>query len=163
MKPEPAPFAADSPKSDPAPVFTLARNRDKYAAAGHAMMLLMRHDSFGGLPFRQIASIIAGQINRDHYFFVARNGVPTGFVGWALCSDVAGERWLRDNDASLIGNGVDGPCVVLNTWVADGTDMNSFLLGKLRDTFRDKTRLFARRRYADGRTRPIRINQTRAG
>lgn len=142
-------------------LFDLARDTDPYAAVGRAVVLLMQYDSFGALPFRHVTSLITGQVNREHYFFVNRNGKPTGFLGWAYCSEAAGEAWLTDNDVSSIGDGKAGDCVVFNTWVTDGPDMNSYVVSQMRPAFKDKTLLFARRRYANGRTRPIRIRNTR--
>lgn len=141
--------------------FALARDTDPYAALGRAAMLLMAHDSFGTLPFRQVTALLAGQVNRGHYLFVSRNGQQTGFVGWAFCSEAAGEAWITTHDTRLIGDGRGGACVAFNSWLTDGQDMNSFLVGQLRELFRDKSLLVARRRYADGRSRPVRLRNAR--
>lgn len=152
------PFLAPQGQARP---FALARDTDPHAALGRAAMLLMAHDSFGTLPFRQVAALLAGQVNRGHYLFVSRNGQQTGFVGWAFCSEAAGEAWIRRHDTRLIGDGRHGPCVAVNSWLTDGPDMNSFLVGQLRALFRDKSLLVARRRYEDGRSRPVRLRNSR--
>ncbi len=143
------------------PVFEMARDTDPHAAFGRAMLMLMQYDSFATLALRQIAPLIAGQVNRGHYYFVMRDGKLAGFLGWALCSEAAGEDWLESRDLSAFGDGSAGDCVVFNTWVTDGPEMNSYVVGKMREVFRDKTKLVARRRYKDGRIRPIRIRNTR--
>lgn len=142
-------------RSEGSPVFSVGRDPNKMAAAGRAMVLLMRDDAFSGLAIGEIGRLIAGQVNRDHYFFVGRNGKITGYLGWALCSHVAAERWAHQNDGSLVGDGTTGDCVIINCWLADGRDMNSFLISKLRDEFASLKKLYARRRYLDGTHRAL--------
>ena len=131
-------------------VFKLVRQKDPYAAAGRAMALLMTNDAFGRL--------IVGQVNRNHYYFICRNNVPTGFIGWAYCGEKAAYAWAERNDARNLGDGTTGDSVILNSWLADGKDMNSYLLGRLREEWTDKKKLFARRRYTNGKSRALVLN-----
>lgn len=143
-----------------APKFQALRNNSPHLAAGIAMGLMMGHPAFGNRTFGGIAQLIAGHVNRGHYLIVFRDGRPAGFVGWALTDEPAAQAWL-DGDGSKVGNGQAGDCVLFNIWVTDGPDMNSHLVGLMREEFREKTALMARRIYADGRTRPIVIRNSR--
>ncbi|MEQ6204931.1 toxin-activating lysine-acyltransferase [Sulfitobacter sp. HNIBRBA2951] len=138
--------------------FDLVRSKDGYAAAGRAMVLLMNNDAFEGLRLGEIGRLIAGQVNRNHYYFICRNNVPTGFIGWAYCSEKAAYDWAERNDPRGIGDGKTGDSVILNSWLADGKDMNSYLLGRLREEWTDKKKLFARRRYTSGKSRALVLN-----
>lgn len=139
-------------------VFDLVRSSDGYAAAGLAMGLLMTDQAFGSQRLGEIGRLIAGQVNRKHYYFIRRNKVPTGFIGWAYCSQDAARAWAERNDPRGIGDGTTGDSVILNCWLADGKDMNSFLLGRLREEWSDKKKLFARRRYTNGASRALELN-----
>lgn len=138
--------------------FDLVRTKDGYSAAGRAMTLLMLNDAFEGLKLGEIGRLIVGQVNRNHYYFIRRNGVPTGFIGWAYCSEAAAIAWAERNDPRGIGDGKTGDSVILNSWLADGKDMNSYLLGRLREEWTDKKKLFARRRYTNGKSRALILN-----
>lgn len=148
--------------SQPGAIMRMGLGSDPHAAAGQAMVLMARHPEFGDLSFRQMASLIIGQVNRKHYRFVLRGGAPVGFVGWALCSEAAGRRWLLHNDASAVGDGRQGDCVVLNHWLADGPEMNAFIIAQMLQILPAQRLLFARRRYADGRTRPVVLRRPRS-
>ena len=122
------------------------------------MTLLMTNDAFEGLKLGEIGRLIVGQVNRNHYYFIRRNGVPTGFIGWAYCSEAAALAWAERNDPRGSGDGTTGDSVILNSWLADGKDMNSYLLGRLREEWTDKKKLFARRRYTNGKSRALILN-----
>jgi hemolysin-activating ACP:hemolysin acyltransferase len=148
----------DTDISADAPRFDLVRHKDGYAAAGRAMALLMTNSAFEGLRLGEIGRLIVGQVNRKHYYFICRDKVPTGFIGWAYCSEAAARGWAERNDARGIGDGTMGDSVILNSWLADGKDMNSWLLGRLREEWHDKKYLFARRRYTSGTSRALVLN-----
>lgn len=127
------------------------------------MGLMMGHPAFANRSFGGIARLIAGHVNRNHYYILFRDGQPTGFVGWAFAPEAAARAWL-DGDGTQIGEGHDGrtgDCVLFNIWVTDGAQMNSQLVRLLRAEFHDKRALMARRLYGDGRIRPILITNTR--
>jgi len=122
------------------------------------MALLMVNDAFEGLRLGEIGRLVVGQINRKHYYFVCRDTVPTGFVGWAYCTEDAGRAWAERSDTRGIGDGTSGDSVILNVWLADGKDMNSYLTYRLREEWSDKKNLFARRRYTNGNSRALSLN-----
>ena len=139
----------------------IAKDRNPYAAVGRAAGMLMVYPSFGDLPFGQVMKIIAGQINRGHYCFVFKDNNAVGFFGWAYTSQTGAENWLMNNDESGIGDGIEGDCVVFNIWHTDGPKTNSFAVTHMRSKFSDKKMLYAKRRYNDGRVKPIRIPNMR--
>lgn len=149
-----------APTDAPRPKFQALRNKSPHLAAGIAMGLMMGHPAFANRTFGGIARLIAGHVNRGHYLIVFRDGRPRGFVGWALTDEAAAQAWL-DGDGSRIGDGTQGDCVLLNIWVTDGPDMNTFLVKTLRNLLSDKRRLFARRIYPDGRIRPVTFSNAR--
>lgn len=127
------------------------------------MGLTMGHPAFANRTFGGIARLIAGHVNRGHYFIVFRDGRPAGFVGWAFAPEAAAQAWL-DGDGSMLDDGQDGrsgDCVLVNMWVTDGAEMNSFLVSLLRKEFHDKRALMARRLYPDGKARPVQIRNQR--
>lgn len=140
--------------------FRALRNSSPHLAAGISMSLMMGHPGFDNRTFGGMARMIAGHVNRGHYFIVFRDGQPKGLVGWAFTTRTAATAW-RDGDGSLIGDGRDGDSVIFNVWVTDGPDMNSFLVRTMREEFREKRLLVARRIYADGRQKPITISNKR--
>ena len=142
------------------PELQVLRNNSPHLAAGIAMGLMMNGPAFANRSFGGIARLIAGHVNRGHYYVVFRGGQPAGFVGWAFAPEEAARAWL-DGDGSLLGDGREGDCVIFNIWMTDGPDMNSYLVRTMRNEFRDKRALMARRIYADGRIRPVLINNTR--
>jgi hemolysin-activating ACP:hemolysin acyltransferase len=155
------PASSPSLAASATPTFDLVRDRNPHAAFGKAVMIAMRQPVFARLPFGQIATILAGQINRDHYFLVTRDGRITGFLGWAYTTPEGGERWLVEDDTSLIGDGRAGDTVVLNVWISDGADMTAFSMRHLRRLWSDKRQLLARRIYPDGTVRPVRLTNAR--
>lgn len=136
----------------------IVRDSNAYAAVGRAAGMLMIYESFGQLPFGQIMKIIAGQINRGHYRFVLRGNEPVGFFGWAYASKIGALKWLEENDESHVGDGVNGDYVIMNIWHARETSINAFAQRELLKVFEGKKTLYAKRRYADGRIRPVRVN-----
>ena len=154
-------LAGDAPAANESPVrFKALKNSNAQFAAGLAMSLMMGHPAFANRSFGSIARMIAGHVNRGHYLFVFRDDQPRGFVGWAFTDSRAAQAWL-DGDGSDIGDGKEGDSVLFNIWVTDGPDMNSFLVRTMREEFREKRMLVARRIYADGRMRPIKITNQR--
>ncbi|KNG92222.1 hypothetical protein ATO11_18340 [Pseudaestuariivita atlantica] len=152
--------AGEAPRATPSPKFQALRNNSPHLAAGITMSLLMGHAPFADRTFGGMCRLIAGHLNRKHYYIVFRDGQPRGFVGWTYDQEDAAQAWL-DGNGTLTGDGREGDCVIFNFWVTDGPDMNSFLVRTMREEFRDKRRLVARRIYSDGRIRPISIANTR--
>ncbi|MCR8550655.1 hypothetical protein M4578_22760 [Salipiger sp. P9] len=152
--------ASDEPPLAATGPFQALRNNNGHLAAGHAMALLMGHPVFANRRFGGLARLIAGQVNRGHYYILFRDQKPAGFLGWAYTDEAPARAWLA-GDGSRVGNGTSGDSAVFNIWVTDGPDMNSFALRTMRREFHDKRLIVARRLYADGRVKPLSITNTR--
>ncbi|WP_424933881.1 hypothetical protein [Amaricoccus macauensis] len=136
---------------------TLATRMRPEAAMGLATARLMVHPAFARAPFGHIARALAGQVNRGHYAFAMRSGQPVGFVGYGLVSEAVGEGWLAGNRAIGTAEAVGGDCLLLNFWQADDAEVGAFLRSALRMTLPAIRRIYAKRHYPDGRTRPVRL------
>ena len=136
----------------------LVRGLPPLAAFARAVGHLMTEPAFARAPFGHVARGLAGQVNRGHYAFAERGGVIVGFAGWALAEEAAAEAWL-DGTRPLDGaEAATGDCVVLNFWQASSPEVTRFLVAGLTAAMPDKRRLYAKRHYPDGRTRPLRLD-----
>jgi hemolysin-activating ACP:hemolysin acyltransferase len=126
-------------------------------ALGRAAAQLMARPAFARTPFGHLVRALAGQINRGHYAFAARNGRTVGFVGWAVTQEAVAEAWITGRRGFCDAEARAGDCLVLNVWQADDAEVSRTLADHLGDTVRGVRRLYARRIYADGRVRPVRL------
>ena len=132
-------------------------------AFGRACAHLMSRPAFARAPFGHVARSLAGQVNRGHYAFVMRGERTVGFAGWALVAGPVAEAWLaglRGFDDAEAGA---GDCVVLNFWQADDPAATRFLVAELRARLPCARRAYAKRHYADGRIRPLRLDLAPTG
>ena len=133
------------------------RNADPVMALGISVNLLMGKKSFAGLKFNHWCSVLAGQIKREHYFFVLDGDKARGIAGWALTSRELAEDWVQGKGELPYDKCLAGPCLVLNIWQADNARVHQFMREQMRIIGQDKEMLFAKRTYADGRIRPVRL------
>ena len=152
---------SDTDTTKPTGKLKFVQDSNAYAAVGRAAGMLMVFPSFAHLPFGQITRILAGQVNRKHYCFSVGDNGPTGFFGWALASEEAAEHWVSQNDDSLIGDGLEGDCVVFNIWHVDGKETSRAAVLHFHEYFSDKRKYFFKRSYNDGRVRPVRLVNSR--
>ncbi len=155
--------SVDTPLTPP---FVLVRDKNPYAALGRASSMLQRFPNFALLPFGQINSLIMGAVNRSHYNYILKDGEPVGFFAWAFTDGKAAQKWLTDNDPAQIGDGTSGDSVVFNVWHIDpafahDAEISRFLVRSFREMFADKTALYARRVYPNGRIKSIKIPNRR--
>lgn len=136
----------------------LVTGPDRLAAFGRAVGHLMSRPAFSAAPFGHVARALAGQVNRGHYVFAERGGAIVGFAGWALVAEPVAEAWLAGERGFDDHEAADGDCVVLNFWQADGPEVSRFLVGRLIAAHPGQRRLYAKRHYPDGRTRPLRLD-----
>jgi len=123
-------------------------------AVGH----LMIRPAFANAAFGHIARGLAGQVNRGHYAFVHRDEAIVGFAGWAFATEDAAEAWLAAERGLDGAEAATGDCLVVNFWQADGAEVSRFLVARLAEALPGKRRLYAKRHYPDGRTRPLRLD-----
>ena len=138
--------------------FRIVRELPREIAFGRSVAYLMSKPVFAKAPFGHIARSLAGQVNRGHYAFVYRENAIVGFVGWALANEVLAEAWLNGQRALSGTEAENGDCVLLNFWQAETPQVSQFIIVHMREVLTDVRRIYAKRHYADGRIRPIRLN-----
>ena len=132
------------------------RHNDPFFALGLAVSYLMTKTPFCNLKFGDWSRILTGQINRGHYFFAMQDGRVVGFAGWALSGQEQAEAWLDGQPADL-GDGLAGDCVIINIWEASSDAANAFMRTQMRKLCAGQRMLYAKRVYANGKTRPVRL------
>jgi hemolysin-activating ACP:hemolysin acyltransferase len=134
------------------------RDRNAFAAFGRAVSYLMNKENFRNQKFGQWSKILAGQINRGHYFLVVDPaGKMVGYAGWAYVDEAAARGWLNGGGDLPSTNCTDGDCIVVNAWAADDERINRFVLREVRKACIGKKTAFFKRVYEDGRVRPIEL------
>ncbi|MEM7710471.1 MAG: toxin-activating lysine-acyltransferase [Pseudomonadota bacterium] len=147
-------------EADTAPrPYRLVRPRDPHVALARAVELCARHAAFADRPFGHWARVLIGQVNRGQCRFVVRDdaGGPrvVGFAGWFRTGRAAAERWLAGADGA--DHDPQGDCVVINAVAADDPGVPRALMAQARLLEAPPFTLYAKRVYADGRTRPVRL------
>lgn len=145
-----------TPPPDAEAGLRLNRFADQVSAFGLAISYLMGKPAFQGLPFGHWAQTIAGQINRNHYVFACRGETVVGFAGWAFASVEEAEAWLTEDPGASAG-GDAGPCLIINCWAVDSPEAHQLLRNQIRIIGRDSQTVYAKRRYENGRIRPLRL------
>lgn len=142
------------------------RFRDRHAALGNAVVHLMGKPGFARLPFGEWSRVLVGQVNRDHYFFVARGQRLVGFLGWVRVGRAEAEAWYagRGEAAPALSDGPEGgrqgDCIIVNAWQADDAAAHAFIRQQLRRMGEGVHALYGRRSYPDGRDRLVRLSVT---
>lgn len=140
------------------PYYEIFVPQDPFKAMGMATSHLMTKENFRQLTFVEAGRLIAGQINRGHYFFVRQKQSIVGYAGWALCSEAAGDLWLSRNIDVPLAEAESGDCILLNMWQADAPDINPLIVRELQRRNPDKKFLFAKRFYNSGNAvRPLKL------
>lgn len=143
----------------PPPALRDAQAKSPFSACGRSVAFLMRAPVFAALPFGMMTRLVVGQVNRGHYFFIldAADEVQ-GYCGWAQVSHGAAEAWLTANRDIADPGAKEGPVCAINLWHATGPAVNAAMIAALRRRLSRATEaIVARRFYADGRVRPVRL------
>jgi hemolysin-activating ACP:hemolysin acyltransferase len=122
-----------------------------------AVAFLMGDAAFQQLRFGHWARVLAGQIRRGHFLFVTEGTTVVGFAGWAYASKDLADAWLAGARELTFEESQAGEIVVLNAWKAASPAANRRLIDAFRRLFRNKSALYYKRFYADGRVRPARL------
>ncbi len=154
-----------SPNDSPTPTLTEAapelrifRPKDPFVALGLGVNHLMTKPAFGNLRFGDWSRILAGQINRKHFFFVIdRKEQVQGFLGWALATKANAEAWAEGRGELNYKDSLQGECIIFNAWAASGLKVNRFLLHEARKVMAGKEMVYFKRHYKDGATRASRL------
>lgn len=141
------------------PGLHLFRPKTPALALGLAVSHLMTKPAFAHLKFGDWSRVLAGQINRGHYYFVVdgRNGI-VGFVGWAETTRERAEAWVEGQAGVSDEHARGGNCVLLNGWAANTPEVNRFLVDAARVFWRDKETIYFKRHYKSGGTRASRLS-----
>ena len=147
---------AEEPKETPELQVRTFDNRAM--ALGLAVEYLMKKPAFARLPFGHWSRVLTGQIRRGHYLFVFRGNRTVGFGGWAIMTEAEAEAWVSGAPDGTEVQGTTGDCVVINAWSADDPAVNDILFAEAMRRAKDFKLMYAKREYADGRSRSLRLN-----
>lgn len=133
------------------------RTQNPAQALGLAVSHLMTRPAFARLSFGPWSKILAGQINRGHYWLIADDAKRVvGFLGWALAQEAAAEAWLADDPGAVISGG-QGDCIIFNAWSGDDPGVRETLLAAARQAAAPHRLIYFKRFYARGGVRPVRL------
>jgi hemolysin-activating ACP:hemolysin acyltransferase len=150
----PAPDLTPSPGPD----FVAWRPTAPAAALGLAVEYLCAKPAFARLPFGEWAQTLFWQTARKHYIFALdRDRRIAGYMGWAFAESSLAESWLKGGGGMSNAQCLDGDCVIVNAWAADGEAANDFLRGAAASLFAGRRALYFKRHYPDGRERAVRL------
>ena len=126
-------------------------------ALGLAVNHLMSKPAFAKLAFGEWSKILAGQINRGHYYFVVdgKNQIK-GFAGWGMTSREKAEAWLYQNRPLSYEDCLEGKHCVCNVWSANTNQAHRWMTREARRIWTEGGLevIYFKRFYADGRVRP---------
>ena len=153
---------SDTPKPITSPAarkFRLLRPDKPATALGLAVSYLMLRPAFAGLKFGEWSRILVGQINRNHYCFVADEKQQiAGFAGWAFTTRDLAEAWVEGRREITYQESLEGECMLFNAWCASSFRAHRFMVDEARKIIITKETLYFKRHYPDGHTRPVRLN-----
>ncbi len=145
--------------SKPVPPFSVFRPRQPQAALGFAVAHLMTKPAFANLRFGDWSRILAGQINRGHYALVVdKTDNVHGFAGWGMTTRDKAEAWVEGKGGLSYEDCLGGECIVFNAWSANDFRVHRFMVDEARKLISGKQTMYFKRYYADGSTRPVRLN-----
>src|ERR1700690_1823153 len=121
-------------------------------ACGAAVDLLRTHKPFTEAPFGTYASVLRGQIAREHYVFAVRNKLVVGYVGWALCNEDVALAWTQRRHAPKYAECLSGDCWVGLTYYATSRHATFAMMGHIKRRY-PGYKIYGLRRYQDGRER----------
>ena len=133
------------------------RPQSPATALGLAVAHLMAKPAFAALGFGAWSRVLAGQINRGHFWCVANDQRQmVGFLGWALATEAAAETWLAGTAVPEIG-GPGADCIIFNAWSGEGPEVRAALLAAAREAAAPHRLIYFKRFYGKGRIRPVRL------
>ncbi len=116
-------------------------------ALGIAANLLRRKPPFANFNFGRMTAVLVGQIRRGHYLIGFRNGLPVGYIGWAVTPHEIAERWLHEGYTPKYEECISGDSCVLLTVYSEGRDITMHLIRQARKRYPDH-RIYFMRDYA---------------
>ena len=116
-------------------------------ALGIAANLLRRKPPFANFNFGRMTAVIMGQIRRGHYLIAFRNGIPVGYIGWAVTTSDVAERWLHESYTPKYEECLTGDCCVLLTVYSEARDITMHEIRQARKRYPNH-RIYFMRDYA---------------
>jgi hypothetical protein len=157
---------AQPPNQAPAPELVCRRFKNPMVAFGAAVDLLRSHKPFKDAAFGTYASVLRGQIAREHYVFAVQGRLVVGYAGWALCSEEIARAWTEQRYTPKYAECLNGDCWVGLSYFATNRHTTFALMGHIKGCY-PGFKIYGLRRYQDGRERflhtgPRPVGQTRA-
>ncbi len=134
------------------------RYADPIYALGQATNLLRRTRPFAGYALGRIGSVIAGQIERNHYLFCVTGDAPVGYMGWAMCAEDVARAWLHNERVPNFEECNGGDCWVGITFYSASRQATYRLARKCRKLY-PGAKVFGIREYED-RHRSVEVINT---
>src|SRR5258706_6359466 len=131
-------------------------------AFGAAVDLLRTHKPFSEAPFGAYASVLRGQIAREHYVFAVQNKLVVGYVGWALCNEDVALAWTQRQHAPKYKECLSGDCWVGLTYYANSRHATFAMMGHIKLRY-PGSKSYGLRPYQDGRERFLHTGPRPAG
>ena len=129
-----------------------------HAALGMAVEYLTRKATFAKLPFGEWGRTLVHQVGRGHQLFAVDSSFKVyGFFGWALTREELARQWMAGLKGLSDEECRAGDSVIINSFAADSPQALTILLEAMRRRFADKTAIYFKRFYRDGRSRPMRL------
>ncbi|MCB2113842.1 MAG: toxin-activating lysine-acyltransferase [Parvularculaceae bacterium] len=150
------------PKGESVRVLRAVRDPNPFAGLGRAVSYLMTKPSFADRQFGNWSRTLTGQVNRGHYLLVSTETNIVGFAGWAFVNEDYAAAWLNGRSDPPSNECIDGDCMIINAWAADDGEINRFILKEVRKRAVGRKAAYAKRFYADGSVRPLRLTFTPA-
>ncbi len=116
-------------------------------ALGIAANLLRRKPPFSNFNFGRMTAVLIGQIRRGHYLIAFRNGLPVGYIGWAVTPHEIAERWLHEGYTPKYEECISGDCCVLLTVYSESRDITMHEIRQARKRYPNH-RIYFMRDYA---------------
>lgn len=164
MTSAPAPFSASETEQTPdiaIPAYRVVRFKDPHAALGRSVMQLMGKPGFAQLRFGSWSRVLVGQINRNQYFFLERDGQMVGFAGWSRSSEQKADAWVAGEGDLSHEEALTGDCIIVNVWQSDDPQAQAEMVRQMRLVAHDVRLVYGRRSYGDGRDRFIKMPMSR--
>ena len=129
-----------------------------HVALGMAVDYLTRKATFARLPFGEWGRTLSHQVSRGHQLFAVDSELKAhGFLGWAVTRETLAREWMAGLKGLSDDECRDGDSVIINAFAADSRQAMNLLVEAMRRRFADKTALYFKRFYRDGRSRPMRL------
>ncbi|MGI9415266.1 MAG: hypothetical protein ACR2PM_16440 [Hyphomicrobiales bacterium] len=144
--------------------FRAVRPQNTTYALGLSVEMTAREPAYSNMAFAEWVQVLAGQIERNHYFFVIDGGDNVvGVAGWALAGHEKALAWLEQGATLDHADCGRGNCVILNTWVAGNAEVQRFMIDRGKTELNGKKLIFAKRTYPDGKMRAVKLPVSKLG